>query len=76
MKAPDNSNGSYASYSILKGREVLWKGAWWRMGNGETIKIWDYPWLPSLEHPRILSLLIDGLQEATMDCLINPISRS
>ena len=76
MKAPDNSNGSYASHSILKGREVLWKGAWWRMGNGETIKIWDYPWLPSLEHPRILSLLIDGLQEATMDCLINPISRS
>ena len=46
------------------------------MGTGETIKIWYYPWLPSLEHPRILSPTIDGLQKATVDCLINPISRS
>ena len=76
MEAPDNPSGSHAWHSILKGREVLWKGARWRVGTGETIKIWDYPWLPSLEHPRILSPTIDGLQEATVDCLINPISRS
>ena len=27
MEAPDNSSGSYAWRSILKGREVLWRGA-------------------------------------------------
>ena len=76
MEAPDNSSGSYAWCSILKGREVLWRGARWRVGNGESIKIWGYPWLPSLEHPRILSPVIDGLQEVKVDCLINPTSRS
>ena len=76
MEAPDDLNGSYAWRSLLKGRDVLWRGARWRVGTGETIKVWDYPWLPSLEHPRILSPVIDGLQEATVDCLINPTSRS
>ena len=46
------------------------------MGNGESIKIWDYPWLPSLEHPKVLSPIIDGLHEATVNCLINLMSRS
>nr|XP_023884545.1 uncharacterized protein LOC111996780 [Quercus suber] len=76
MEAPDNSSGSYAWRSLLKGREVLWRGARWRVGTGETIKIWDYSWLPSMEHPRILSPCIEGLEEATVDCLINPTTRS
>ena len=76
MEAPSNSSGSYAWRSILKGREVLWRGARWRVGNGESIKIWDYSWLPSLEHPIILSPVIDGSQEATVDYPINPTSRS
>ena len=76
MEAPYSPSGSYTWRSILKGREVLVRGARWRVGNGKSIKIWDDPWLPSLEHPRILSLVIDGLQEATVDCLINPTPRS
>lgn len=76
MEALDNSSGSYAWSCLLKGKEVLWRGARWRVGNGESIKIWDYPWLPSLEHPWILSLVIEGHNEATVDYLINPISRS
>ena len=48
----------------------------WRVGNGESIKIWEYPWLPSLEHPRVLSPVIGDLHEATVNCLFNPMSRS
>ena len=76
MEAPHSPSGSYTWRSILKGREVLVRGARWRVGNGKSIKIWDDPWLPSLEHPRILSPVIDGLQEATVDCLINLTPRS
>ena len=76
MEAPDNPSGSYAWNSLLKGREVLWRGACWRVGNEESIKIWEYPWLPSLEHPKILSPVIEGLHDATVDCLINPPNRS
>ena len=39
MEAPDDLNGSYAWRSLLKGREVLWRGARWRVGTGETIKV-------------------------------------
>ena len=76
MEAPECDNGSYAWRSLLKGREVLWRGAQWRVGNGEAIKIWEYPWLPSLEQPRVLSPAPKGLQEATVDFLINPTNRS
>ena len=76
MEAPESPSGSYAWRSILKGREVLVRGARWRVGDGESIKVWDDPWLPSLEHPRILSPIIDVLQEAIVDCLINPTTQS
>ena len=32
--------------------------------------------MPSLEHPRVLSPVIDGLHEATVNCLFSPMSRS
>ncbi|KAL0009461.1 hypothetical protein SO802_010963 [Lithocarpus litseifolius] len=35
MEAPDCSSGSYAWHSILRGRDVLLKGARWRVGNGQ-----------------------------------------
>nr|XP_023916712.1 uncharacterized protein LOC112028271 [Quercus suber] len=76
LEAPECASGSYAWSNLLKGREVLWRGARWRVGNGESIKIWDYPWLPSLVHPRVLSPVIDGLHEATVNYLINPMNRS
>ena len=46
------------------------------MGNGESIKIWDCPWLPSLEHSKVLSPVIGDLHEATVNCLFSPMSRS
>jgi len=38
--------GSFAWRSILKGREVIKKGAQWRVGNGENILIYKDRWLP------------------------------
>ena len=40
MEETDIRYGSYAWRSILKGRDVLQRGARWRVGNGEKIKIW------------------------------------
>ena len=39
MEAPECASGSYAWSSLFKGREVLWRGAHWRVGNGESIRI-------------------------------------
>ena len=40
FEAKDSSSASYAWKSILKGRDVISKGAIWRVGDGKQIRIW------------------------------------
>ena len=39
MEAMESQRGSYASKSILYGRDVIEKGARWRIGDGCSVKI-------------------------------------
>ena len=75
MEAKEGRGGSYAWKSILHGREVIRQGAKWRVGNGESIKVWVDNWLPSLSHPQIQGPLIAEMQEARVSSLINPLTR-
>ena len=45
---------SYVWRSILQGVEVIKEGMVWRVGNGDNIRIWQDPWLPSgaVRYPR------------------------
>lgn len=49
-------SGSFAWKSILKGREIIKKGAKWRVGNGENILIYRDRWLPDPQQANIQSL--------------------
>ena len=61
MEAEERHGGSYAWKSILNGKEVIWQGAKWRVGNGESIKLWGDNWLPSLQNLRLQSPLTTEL---------------
>lgn len=75
MEAPDSRVGSYAWRSILQGRDVIAHGSCWRIGNGNSMKIWQQHWLPT-KHPTLVSSpILESLEEATVDLLIDPISR-
>lgn len=50
MEAREGHGGSYAWKNILKGRGVFRKGAKWRVGNDESIKIWGDNWLPTINN--------------------------
>ena len=76
MDATEKHGESYAWKSILKGRGVIRRGAKWRVGNGEDIKIWGNNWLPSMTSTRVHGPLILEFQEATVSSLINPLSCS
>lgn len=50
--------GHYPSYvwrSLLSAREVILAGSKWQVGNGKTIKVLSYEWLP---HPSRLNAVI------------------
>ena len=76
MEAPESSRGSYAWKSILQGRDVIKRGACWRIGDGQKVKVWHHVWLPSKPPARILSPVLEGWEEATVDKLIKEDSRT
>ena len=71
MEAKEGYGGSYAWRSILKGREVIRRRVTWRVGNGESIKLWGDKWLPSLQSPSLQTPLTIELQNAKVSSLIN-----
>lgn len=44
----------------------------WRVGSGESIRIYDENWLPGGTSPRILSPRVNELENSTVACLIDP----
>lgn len=62
LETPDSTSGLHSWQSILKGRDVLLKGARWRVGCGKSISVWNEAWLSSLDHPKILSQVVPGLK--------------
>ena len=47
--------GSYAWCSILGARKVIATGARWRIGNGQSVKVFHNCWLPGEGSGRIIS---------------------
>ena len=71
MEAKELATSFYAWKSILKGREVIQMGARFRVGKGKNIKIWQHHWLPIKHPPLVSSPLIESMEDATVDCLID-----
>jgi hypothetical protein len=55
LKAGPKAGSSFTWQSILAGLTTFKRGYIWRVGDGESIKIWDDPWIPSSPDRRIIS---------------------
>ena len=55
LDIPIPSNCSYALRSILQSRDVIHKGAVWRVGDGRKIDIWNHRWLPDVGQSKVIS---------------------
>lgn len=42
------SKPSFTWRSLWGAREVICKGSWWLVGNGDNINVWDSRWIPCL----------------------------
>jgi hypothetical protein len=69
LDATLNKRGSYAWQSILKARDIILKGAAWRVGDGKTIKIWRDKWLHEDHHQKIVFPGSAMLAESTVSQL-------
>ncbi|XP_075665404.1 uncharacterized protein LOC142635076 [Castanea sativa] len=66
MKAKNSANASYTWKSILKGRDVIKRGAAWRIGSGLSVNVCGENWLPIKHNPRIITPVVIGW-EGTAD---------
>ena len=57
MEAADSRMGSYAWKSILRGRNIIQRGALWRIGNGEKMNLLLL-WKDKIEIILLLLLLL------------------
>lgn len=46
MEAKEGPGISYSWRSILRGVQALKEGIIWRVGDEESIRIWEDPWIP------------------------------
>ena len=69
LEVKEGTSGSYIWKSILKGRVVLKKGVYWRVGIGEDILL-SNSWLSSRDQPRLQSPLSEELSTAHVVDLI------
>ena len=58
--------------NVLKGGDVLLRGAQWRIGNRAKVSIWKDARLPSLEHPKIRSPVVDLFSKVSINSLFSP----
>ena len=75
MKSADSRLGSYAWKSILRGRDIIQRGARWSVGSGENINIWQHRWLPRKHPPQFPIYPIDDFVNSMMDCLVDQTMR-
>ena len=75
LEAKDSPSASYAWKSILKGREVIQKGAIWRVGDVKKIRIWRDNWVPSKSSAKITTLVLYGQETSNVEVLINLVTK-
>ena len=75
MEAVDSRLGSYAWKSIFRGRDIIQRGAIWRIGSGEKINMWQQHWLPRKHPPRQPTCPLESFENHTVDSLIDPNTR-
>ena len=71
MEAKNPANGSYAWKSILKGRDVIKRGATWRIGSGLSVNVWGENWLPTKHNPRTITPVVVGWEGAKVGDFID-----
>lgn len=64
------NNPSYVWRSILAAQHLVINGSVMMIGKGESVNVWQDPWLPYSNHMRISTPVYPGLEEAKVCSLM------
>ena len=73
LKAKLGNNPSFIWRNVFEEKNLLRDGVWWRVGNGEKIKVLGQPWLVTGPNPFIttISPVIDEVNVTSLLCTDN-----
>ncbi|KAL0408340.1 UNVERIFIED_CONTAM: hypothetical protein Sradi_1768400 [Sesamum radiatum] len=66
---------SFTWRSIISSRDLIKSGVRFRIGSGETVKIWGDPWIPRPSTFRPVTAAPNGLQHAVVAALVDPLTK-
>ena len=75
MEAKESSNASFAWKSILRGRDVIKRGAVWRIRNGKSVHIWGDRWLLGAVNNKVISPAVVANTSTLVSSLIDQTNR-
>ena len=67
--------GNNPRRSIMAARDMVKSGSRLRIGNGESVSIWNSPWLPCAGSGMVSTAVLEGLADAKVSNLMQPDSR-
>jgi hypothetical protein len=73
LKAGPKANSSFTWQSIIAGLATFNRGCIWRVGNGESINIWNDSWIPASPSRKVISVRRASLLTRVSE-LISPIT--
>jgi hypothetical protein len=63
LEAKLGHNPSYVWRSIHASQVVVRGGLRWKLGNGEKVSVWKYPWLRNENQAYVTTPMIDGRED-------------
>ncbi|XP_019151923.1 PREDICTED: uncharacterized protein LOC109148642 [Ipomoea nil] len=70
IDAGKGSNPSFVWSSIRESQGLLRKGTRWRIGDGNTVKVWGDPWLPNSQNPFVMTTEMAYFNAPTVSSLL------
>ncbi|KAL0404504.1 UNVERIFIED_CONTAM: putative mitochondrial protein [Sesamum radiatum] len=74
LEAKVGYNPSFTWRSILASKEIISRGARWRVGMGTKINIWNDPWIPRSYCFKVITPACSLRGLTTVNSLIDPVS--